>query len=121
MTPEFWNAALAPTVGWREAYGTVVREAKAILMDQKVPISTGDLVEILYPEAEAKTPQAEKARQRIFKALQGASEHGLKGWWTHSEPEKLRHLGAFVKRKRWHQPQIAPACCPHCGGELNNQ
>lgn len=106
-----WNKLINVDVPWQKAYPEVEKAAKEVLQKQKNPISTGDLVEILYPAKEARGRHV-KTRNRLFQALTALSKHGLRNWWFPG-PDKRSRFGTNWNPKLWKDP--GPDCS-RCGG-----
>lgn len=107
MTPIQWNAELAESVGWKEAYPHVEREAKRVLdgLPEGGELTTTDLVEELYPSRFAQG-EGILARKRIFKALRALIRHGLAGYVTQLEEQVARKgpmKGRYVRPRVWHR------------------
>jgi hypothetical protein len=118
MTPPTeWNAILSPSQHWKEAYPKVERRVREHLADQWEDFTTAELVERLYPVAQARGDVGLAARQRLFKALMTLATHGLADCASKSKIAK-RVAGQQVYGWRWHAsttPSVhAPEVCPCC-------
>lgn len=118
-TPDQWNAMLAPAVKWPDAYAAVQEQARLLLTryhwQRPEGVSTVELAEALYPEAEARGPAAVSARRRIFKALAALTERGLADCATRGEPVQ-RKFG-MIRPWIWHKPdptRPVVLICPKC-------
>lgn len=108
MTPEELAIRLAPEVGWREAYQLVEGLAQDSLghLPAGETISTGQLVERLFPQHTVQGVAQAAARQRIAKAFMVLSTHeksGLVGYYT--LVPGLNSFKQAVNRRRWHRHQ----------------
>lgn len=107
MMPGEWNAILAPSVGWKEAYAAVEREARAHLQLSVLgedTVGTTELVEQLYPEQFARG-EGITARKRLFKALAALTTHGLSDCCTRGPERPLKHSKKMVRGWLWHAPK----------------
>lgn len=113
---EYWNPKLVAP--WPQAYGVVEVAARALLSEHPAynwqELSTNELVEALYPEAQARGPGIE-SRKRLYKALQVLASNGRLTDCCHKGQPK-RVMGREIRPWRWHAPIVKT--CPHCGGVL---
>lgn len=116
LTPQQWNARLAPG---QPATAAVIEEVKAVLASPPKPeMSTVELVECLYPASSAREPPEIAARKRLFAIL--INQYALPaliGYWSRGAPVKSR-WGGTSRPYRWHafvEPQKPTVTCPHCG------
>ena len=139
MTPDEWNAALAPGQPWQAAYGTVERVTKALI--DTWPLgefsSTADLVEELYPAGLVRGDAGQHARTRIFKALMALAPRGLAPYARQGAPRppknwRLKKTVKEIRPWEWSRPEapsipepiatphvaVEAHTCPHCGEEL---
>lgn len=116
--PAFWNHRLAPAMPWSSAYRHVEVAAIALLginpLYRGKTLSTNELVEALYPAAQARGPESIAARSRIYKALAALAPRGLERYCFRGTPRKLK--GREIVPWLWKAPirDDAPRC-PHCG------
>lgn len=115
-TPEQWNAVVGPAVTWRDAYALVEEQARLHFRKLGAEcLSTGAVVEALYPELAARGEVGVKARARIFKALAALAERGLVDCATRGEL-RLNGMGRNVRPWLWHAPDPnVKRVCPACG------
>ena len=118
MTPQEWNSALAPGIGWKKAAAVIEAEARKLLLrlpEGKV-LNTAQLVEALYPAVSARGPEID-CRQRIVRALlRSGPSMILLDCRVRDEINFKRMYGHISKPWLWHRP--TPKLCPHCGGSL---
>lgn len=114
---EYWNPRLAPGVSRRDAYEAVSVAVRAMLSAhpqfKNSESTTTEVVEALYPEAEARGDGI-AARQVIFKALAALAERDLKDCCYKGPPRRAKF--GMIRPWVWHAPRRPT--CPHCGGEL---
>jgi hypothetical protein len=114
---QFWNARLAPEISGRDAYPVVEAAVKALLTQNPkykgLELTTNELVEALYPEAETQGAGI-AARQRLYRALEALEDRGLKNWHYRGPPRMWR--GKMVRPRIWHVER--KPICPNCGIEL---
>lgn len=108
------TAALAATEDWRKAYPVIEEAAKALLdaMPASLPrLSTSGLVDALYdPEG----PCVDAVRDRIYKALNACSIHGLRDYVVLGAPGRVGSV-ENARRKLWGPPvKSSTPCCPTC-------
>lgn len=116
MLPAEWNRDLGAGVPWEPAYAVVEREAKAFLAASVLAdsdIGTAELVERLYPMNLARGEDGVFARNRIFKALDALTKHGLRDYCHKGEP-RLNKAKKMARPWLWHGPRERPKC-PTCG------
>ncbi len=108
-TTQQWDNAMRRDVPWKDAYGFVERNARALLeLSPGAPgISTHALAELLYPEAEARGTVGVCSRQRIFKALAVLTVRGLSDCASRGTPRMMGGQGGIRKTIvpwLWHAP-----------------
>ena len=116
FSPADWNKLLAPEMHWKRAYPLVERAVREFLTDRWEDMGTADLVEALYPVAQARGDAGMAARKRLIKALLTLAQHGLCDCASKG-PHKHRY-GKDVKPWRWHasttpkvhEPEVCPCC-----------
>jgi hypothetical protein len=106
VTQTEWEATLAPSIHWREAYAAVEAEVRAVLLGlpEGKEVTTAMLVIRLYDG------QNHQTKERLFSALKALAVHGLRDCW------KADGAGRTVARKLWFKPPVKS--CRHCGGAL---
>lgn len=120
-----WNATLAPDVGWKLAYAEVERVSRIMLTARPVPgdgHTTAEMVELLYPEAQARGDGI-LARRRIFKALDALATRGLADCAHRGAERKVKHGTRMIRPWRWHEPrqpneEALANVCSKCGRPL---
>ena len=116
LSPREWNAALHPDQHWKAAYAVVEREVRSFLAGEWERLSTNDLVERLYPAAQARGEAGIAARVRLYKALATCAKHGLAD--CASKGKAKARFGKQVLPWEWHasstpsvhKPKICPCC-----------
>lgn len=101
---------------WEAAYSVVEMAAHAYLFTANArDMSTADLVEVLYPEAEARGEDGIWERNRVFKALNALATHGLKDC-ARRGPAKTNRFGSLVRPWLWSAPGDVSVekVCPTC-------
>jgi len=123
MTPQEWNAAL-PGKRWQETYSIVEREARAELERQHrmaSPITTAELVELLYPRRFAEQSDAGlQARDIIFKALL-ADKNPWRAEYAVQGPRRTSGINKNTRPWLWGARRTAEPQsnkCHACGQEL---
>lgn len=122
MTPQEWNTALAPSVGWQTAYAAVEVGARALLARELFTgewLSTAELVDHLWPIEFCFGDAGFKARKRMFKALAACAPRGLADCATRGPATKIGRTNRIGRPWRWHPPSEtapakAPEVCPTC-------
>lgn len=110
-SPSYWNTMLAASQPWASAYAAVEEAVRRRLTrpDLGQPrLSTAELVEALYPEAQARGDGI-TARKRLFKALAALAKHQLKGYCEPGPTRKLKHGSREITPLIWRAP---PAAAP---------
>ncbi len=109
MTPlaTNWRATLGREVHWTIAYPAVEEAVVAYLTAHPGRLSTGDLVEALWPAADAARQGADAiwARRRIFKALMALAPRGLADFAHKGDiPRRMGKTGIMVSPWLWEAP-----------------
>lgn len=123
-TPEQWSDVLSRSVPWQIAYSAVATEVKALLTGRVDPVTTGALVEELFPIAEARGPDMLRARRRLFAALDANATREL-ACFARRGPDRKTRWRTTVRPWLWADYGLPNSeavdtvkKCPHCGGVL---
>jgi hypothetical protein len=122
MNSKQWDVALHPAVSWKTAYNAVEIAVTSLYLTDPKDRSTTELVETLYPVADARGPEGVKARKRMFKALTALAERGLAPYATRLPARKAVYSDRLIRPWLWHAPRDTASpqkLCPHCGGTLS--
>lgn len=119
---EHWRSVLAPAIPWQDAYPRVASSVKALLagVTPASALSTVEVVERLWPQAEIHDEADEMARARIFRALRAMIARDLKDYNRPGEAKKS-FRGRTIVPRLWAEympANVVQKTCPHCGGAL---
>ena len=117
MTAEHWRSVLAPNIPWQDAYPRVAGAAKEILANvpPAAPLSTVELVERMWPQADVHSEEDGEVRARIFRALRAMTPRDLKHYNRPGEPKKGFRGKTIVPRLWANYGTTIMEKCPHCG------